>query len=201
MKEEKMKREFLELTASLLEVERLDGHIEDYSNMIETKINEYNIFFDLNKEMHRFKSKDKDIVLGPVPFASTGNNVKVALMGLNPKFDKGHVADEKISAGTTWDQYSDFYNSQRTFNFVMNEKHSDYYQKTTKLLHALMTGKVEGISSLRRKYNKLANCDYDIFNELTSRNPILLTEFIPFHSAEFATNNNEDYISGLNPLK
>ncbi|OAB41207.1 hypothetical protein [Paenibacillus antarcticus] len=56
-------------------------------------------------------------------------------------------------------------------------------------MNALSTKKVQGIKEIRQIYN--FKSEYSIFAELTSKNPVLLTEFIPFYSKEFNLSNSD----------
>lgn len=179
-----MKSKFLELCSLILGCGPLDGRIEKEKDFIIKNIQQYNEKLNARGNSE-FKSFDGEVILPPVPFASTGPKCKVVIVGLNPKFDKGHAAAEKQRAGEDWDRYADFYTSSRTFRYVMEEKSSRYYTNKVKLLYALKEGKVITINAIRAHYK--SNNDYIPFSELTNQNPVLFAEFIPFHSANFKT--------------
>lgn len=196
-----MKTKFLELISSILECNLLDNNISNNQEQIIEKVHQYNNFFKLNSEETKFRDYDGEVLVAPVPFASTGSRCKIAIVGLNPKFDDVHAADEKELAGGSWNEYADFYNSMRTFRYVMEERGSRFYTNKIKLMHALRTKQVHGIKEIKQIYN--GKSEYFIFSELTDENPILLTEFIPFHSKKFnlKTSDIERAYSSLSGFK
>ncbi|OAB41208.1 hypothetical protein [Paenibacillus antarcticus] len=121
-----MKTKFLELISSILEC-KLDNDIFNNQDQIIGKINQYNDFFRLRSQNKKFRDYDGEVLVAPVPFTSTGSNSKIAIVGLNPKFDDGEAADEKLNAGINWKDYSDFYTSARTVHYVMDVRGSRYY--------------------------------------------------------------------------
>jgi len=178
-----MKNKFLELCRLVLNVEKLENEVEDYREVIKNKVNEFNHTFSL-KDKYELRFEDKAILMTPVPFAAPPLKPKYALVGLNPKFDKGKGAIEKKQAGKNWNAQASYYNSWDVFKMAL-EKESSYYINRIKFFHAINSGAVIEKKDILSNYK----CDsfFEVFKRVMNEAPTIFAEFIPFHSESFQT--------------
>ena len=198
-----MEDRFLKLCKLALDNDLQDDQIDpNYRGVIESKVNEFNEIFKLGGTSE-LKSDDNGTLLTPVPFAAPpvknkDGKYKFVLVGLNPKLDEGMAADEKITAGNSWQSQAKFYNSWDVFNYVLN-KDSMYYINRIKFFHALVTGNTIRKVDILTTYN----CDtfFEAFQQVMAKAPTIFAEFLPLYSKTFRTLNTRTLENKISKIK
>ena len=129
-------------------------------------------------------------VIGPVPFASSGENPFFAVIGLNPLFDKKNNSGckEKHLAGNSLSEYAAFYNSNSlngVFPFVFNPL-GKYYRNIFILIYSLCKGEHKNWDTIFPKKDKAEIVAK--YKALVESCPIIVPEIIPFHSSSTKIN-------------
>ncbi|WMT41181.1 hypothetical protein RE628_00735 [Paenibacillus sp. D2_2] len=73
-----MKTQFIDLCSLILGCKPLEGDIGNYKDRILNKVKQYNNKFNLRGD-NEFRGHDGEVLVPPVPFASTGKIVKSPL--------------------------------------------------------------------------------------------------------------------------
>ncbi|MBI9010844.1 MAG: hypothetical protein JEZ08_01340 [Clostridiales bacterium] len=194
-----MRKEMKDLTKILLGGENLSLYISDDMHIVDAVANKFNNLLDIKpntidelKTSHTSKTP-----IAPIAFSALSHKPKFdfVYMSLTPEYDKSRVHSEKQVAGEKWNDYINFYTSNKYFDFT-NEWNSSHYTNVIKLLFALYEDHETGKISIEDIEKQLNTEKKYIFNTLLKDKSILFPSIVPFHSQGFNTNMN-----GINHLR
>jgi hypothetical protein len=195
-----MQKKFLDLIECLIG-KRPTGPINDYKKELKAIVNKFNDKLNLTSEEEKFHSTfyDNETIISPVPFSTFSTKSKVVYFGLNPKLDTDSDIEltriEKEAAGNTWEEYADFYLSDRVLKHVINPI-GPYVRNQISIIESLKQKKYVTWPEFRNNLSKREIEDKSI-NLLHS---LLGVECIPFHSKTKFPNINGIFISYLKQL-
>ncbi len=119
--------------------------------------------------------------LFPAPFASTGDNPSLIVLGINPGLNEEHVAVEKSFAGDTYSKYAESYCHGDVLIYVSLTQKSRYF--THKILPIAISLKYKK----HRLYSdfKAGKDEFAAFVELIKGFDFMTVEAVPYHSKKF----------------
>lgn len=194
-----MRREMKDLTKILLGGENLSLYISDDMHIVDAIAKKFNNLLDIdsNTTDELRTSHTSKTPIAPLAFSGMSSKPKFdfVYMSLSPEYNKSRIHSEKQVAGEKWNDYIEFYTSNKVFDFT-NEWNSSHYTNVIKLLFALYEDHEMGKISIEDIEKQLDTEKKDIFNTLLKDKSILFPSIVPFHSQGFNTNMN-----GINHLR
>ncbi len=176
-------KEFLEMISVLVDDISLTGDIVNYHEIFSKEINELNAVLKLDKQKE-FKDVESGILMAPVPFVASGEDIQVAILGLNPLWHE-FSGSEVEAAGTTWESYAEFYTSSAIIRKALDVPRNPYYESVFNILMSLrervFTPYGEYFRGLSRA-NKI-----DKYINLIEDYNICVAESLPFRSSNTDT--------------
>jgi hypothetical protein len=179
-----MNESFLQLVECLTG-KKPTGPIRNYKEELDAIVNKFNTTLEISDVEKMFHSTfyDTDTIISPVPFSTFSRKAKFVYFGLNPKLDMNSTEKtrfEKELAGDTWEEYADFYTSDRVLKLVLSQR-SKYVLNKISIIESLKQGKYVSWPEFKEDLSE---------EQIQEKAKSLLSLFmgvecIPFHSKTF----------------
>lgn len=193
-----MKNELRKLTKVLLESE-LSSSIYGDTYIIDATARKFNELLDIKKGSNDelITTHISETVISPLAFYGLDIKKKfdIVCMSLSPGIHPILIRLEKQGAGEKWNDYFNFYTSEKILDHIYKYTANDY-TNMGKLIYALTSEHDTSKVSIEDIKKHLGVEKKEIITALMKNNSIIFSHIMPFHSIGFNTNMN-----GINQLR
>ena len=187
-----MKNELIKLTRVLLESD-LSSSIYDDTYIIDETASKFNKLLDIKKgsDDELITTHISETVISPIAFYGLDIKKKfdIVCMSLSPSIHPILIRLEKQGAGEKWNDYFNFYTSEKILDHIYKLTANDY-TNIGKLIYALTSEHGTSKVSIEDIKKDLGVEKKEIITTLMKNNSIIFSHIMPFHSIGFNTNMN-----------